>query len=98
MVQFRARPFAFPAVLLDDAVARVTRGDFEPGADSGRHAHGLGYVVLPMTDCRFLVEDRDGSRQVGIAKGAACRRKAGIEHNVVNAGIEPMSFIEIERK
>jgi mannose-6-phosphate isomerase-like protein (cupin superfamily) len=35
---------------------------------------------------------------VDIAKGQAYRREAGVEHNVVNAGKEFMSFIEIEYK
>ncbi|MFT3999517.1 MAG: cupin domain-containing protein [Rhizobium sp.] len=98
MSQFRARPPAVPTVLVDDAVVRITRWDFEPGADTGHHVHGLGYVVVPMTDCRFLLEEPDGSRRVDIARGAAYRREAGVEHNVVNAGSEPMSFIEIEYK
>jgi quercetin dioxygenase-like cupin family protein len=98
MSQFRARPPAVPTVLLDDAVCRITRWDFEPGADTGHHVHGLGYVVVPMTDCQFLLEEPGGSRRVDIAKGAAYRREAGIEHNVVNAGSEAMSFIEIEYK
>lgn len=98
MSQFRARPPAVPTVLLDDAVVRITRWDFEPGADTGRHVHGLGYVVVPMTDCQFLLEEAGGDRRVDMAKGAAYRREAGVEHNVVNAGPEPMSFIEIEYK
>ncbi len=98
MSQFRARPPAVPTVLLDDAVVRITRWDFEPGADTGHHVHGLGYVVVPMTDCQFLLEEPAGNRRVDIARGAAYRREAGIEHNVVNAGSEPMSFIEIEYK
>jgi mannose-6-phosphate isomerase-like protein (cupin superfamily) len=32
------------------------------------------------------------------ANGAAYRRDAGIEHNVINAGKEPMPLIEIEYK
>jgi quercetin dioxygenase-like cupin family protein len=98
MSQYRARPPALATLLLDDAVVRITRWDFEPGADTGVHTHGFGYVVVPMTDCKFLLEDADGSRRVDIAKGAAYRREAGVEHNVVNAGSEPMSFIEIEYK
>ncbi|MGY5779398.1 cupin domain-containing protein [Rhizobium sp. LEGMi135b] len=98
MSQFRARPPAVPTVLLDDAVCRITRWDFEPGADTGHHVHGLGYVVVPMTDCQFLLEEPGGSRRVDIARGAAYRREAGVEHNVVNAGTELMSFIEIEYK
>ena len=98
MSQFRARPPAVPTVLLDDAVVRVTRWDFEPGADTGHHVHGLGYVVVPMTDCHFLIEDASGSRRVDVARGMPYRREAGIEHNVVNGGDEFMSFIEIEYK
>ncbi|OJF98721.1 cupin domain-containing protein [Pararhizobium antarcticum] len=98
MSQYRARPPAKPTVLLDDAVVRITRWDFEPGADTGHHVHGMGYVVVPMTDCQFLLEEPDGERRVDMAAGAAYRREAGVEHNVVNAGPEFMSFIEVEYK
>lgn len=79
-------------------MVRITRWDFEPGADTGHHVHGMGYVVVPMTDLAMLIEDSAGSREIAIAKGAAYRREAGVEHNVVNAGKVPMSFIEIEYK
>lgn len=79
-------------------MVRITRWDFEPGADTGHHVHGMGYVVVPMTDLSMLIEDSAGSREIAIAKGAAYRREAGVEHNVVNAGKVPMSFIEIEYK
>lgn len=96
--QYRARPPALATLILDDAVVRITQWDFEPGADTGVHTHGFGYVVVPMTDCQFLIEDAQDSRRVDVAKGAAYRREAGVEHNVVNAGDKPMSFIEIEYK
>jgi quercetin dioxygenase-like cupin family protein len=98
MSQYSTRPPAAPTTLIDDAVVRITRWDFEPGADTGHHVHGLGYVVVPMTDCQFLLEEAEGSRRVDMAKGAAYRREAGVAHNVVNAGSLPMSFIEIEYK
>ncbi|MBP2547687.1 quercetin dioxygenase-like cupin family protein [Neorhizobium galegae] len=98
MSQYRARPPAIATTLVDDAVVRIIRWDFEPGADTGVHTHGLGYVVVPMTDCSFLIEEGGSERRVEIEKGAAYRRDAGTEHNVVNAGTEPMSFIEIEYK
>jgi len=98
MSKYSARPPAIPTTLLDDAVVRIIRWDFEPGAATGHHTHGLGYVVVPMTDCTFLIEDKAGSRQVDVAKGEAYRREAGISHNVVNGGSKPMSFIEIEYK
>ena len=78
MSQFRARPPAVPTVLLDDAVVRVTRWDFEPGADTGHHVHGLGYVVVPMTDCDFLIEEETGDRRVHTKTGAVYRREAGV--------------------
>lgn len=98
MPQFRARPPAVPTVVLDDDMVRITRWDFAPGADTGHHVHGFGYVVIPMTDCRFLIEEAGGERRVDVAAGAAYRREAGVSHNVVNAGEEPMSFMEIEYK
>jgi quercetin dioxygenase-like cupin family protein len=98
MPGFRARPPAEPTILLDDAVVRVTRWDFVPGADTGHHVHGLGYVVVPMTDCKFLIEEEGGDRWVDMAKGQVYRREAGVAHNVVNGGDDFMSFIEIEYK
>ncbi len=49
MPGYSARPPAIPTIVLDDAVTRITRWDFEPGAATGHHTHGLGYVVVPMT-------------------------------------------------
>jgi quercetin dioxygenase-like cupin family protein len=92
------RPAARPTVLVDDARVRVTRWDFEPGAQTGWHRHGLDYVVVPMSECHFLLEEPGGERRVDIAAGAAYRRDTGIEHNVINAGGQPMAFVEIEIK
>jgi quercetin dioxygenase-like cupin family protein len=98
MPGFKARPPAEGTVLLDDAAVRITRWDFVPGADTGHHVHGMGYVVVPMTDCKFLIEEEAGNREVDVAKGAVYRREAGVAHNVVNRGEDFMSFIEIEYK
>jgi quercetin dioxygenase-like cupin family protein len=98
MPGFKARIPAEPTLLVDDAVVRITRWDFPPGAETGVHTHGWGYVVVPMTDLKMLIEDESGTREIDIAKGAAYRREAGVTHNVVNRGPEPMSFIEIEYK
>lgn len=98
MPGYSARPPAIPTTVLDDAVTRITRWDFEPGAATGHHTHGLGYVVVPITDCHFLIEDEAGERRVTSRAGEAYRRDAGVEHNVINGGDGPMSFIEIEYK
>jgi quercetin dioxygenase-like cupin family protein len=65
----RCRAPAVATIQIDDANVRVTRWDFEPGAETGWHRHGMAYV-----------------------------RAAGVEHNVVNAGTAPMSFVETELK
>ncbi len=98
MPGYSARPPAIPTVVLDDAVTRITRWDFEPGAATGHHTHGLGYVVVPLTDCHFLIEDAAGERRVTSKAGEAYRRGSGAEHNVINGGDQPMSFVEIEYK
>jgi quercetin dioxygenase-like cupin family protein len=92
------RPQAKATRLIDDDMVRVTRWDFEPGAETGWHRHELDYLVVPMTDCAFLLEEPDGERRVDIAAGAPYRRPEGVEHNVVNGGDSPMSFIEVELK
>jgi hypothetical protein len=33
-----------------------------------------------------------------VPAGSAYRRMAGVEHNVINGGIEAMSFVEVELK
>jgi len=94
-----SRPQATHEVLVDDERVRVTRWDFAPGAETGWHRHGLDYVVTPVTDCAFLLEGPDGTEhRVDMRAGAAYRRAAGVEHNVVNGGAEPMSFVEVELK
>ncbi|SON55006.1 Cupin domain protein [Hartmannibacter diazotrophicus] len=98
MSRFAARPAAVPTMLLDDDKVRVIRWDFAPGADTGWHRHGLDYVVVPMTDCSFLIEEDGGERRVEMAQGQVYRRDEGVEHNVVNGGSAPMSFIEVEMK
>jgi len=85
--------------LIDDASVRVTRFDFEPGAETGWHVHGFDYVITAITDCTMLLEQPDGSaREVMVPAGDAYRREKGIEHNVINNGDAPMRFIEVELK
>ena len=90
---------ATATTLVDDDRVRVTRFDFEPGQETGWHVHGHDYVVTPVTECVMLLEEPGGgTREVTMAPGAAYRRSLGVEHNVINGGTEPMSFVEIELK
>ncbi len=93
------RPACTATTLIDDARVRVTRFDFAPGAETGWHRHGMDYVITTLTDCPMLLEEPGGgSRRVMIPAGTVYRRDEGVEHNVVNDGTVPMSFIELELK
>ena len=93
------RPACTATQMIDDARVRVTRFDFAPGAETGWHRHGFDYVITTLTDCEMLLEEPGGaSRRVTVPAGTAYRRQEGVEHNVVNAGAGPMSFVEVELK
>ncbi len=93
------RPACTATQMIDDARVRVTRFDFAPGAETGWHRHGHDYVITTLTDCEMLLEEPGGgSRSVFIPAGTAYRRAEGVEHNVVNGGAAPMSFVEVELK
>ena len=86
-------------VQVDDAHIRVTRWDFDPGAETGWHRHGMAYVVVPVTDGTLLLELPGGATTTAELKaGVSYTRAPGMEHNVVNAGAAPLSFVEIEMK
>ncbi|MEM7087943.1 MAG: cupin domain-containing protein [Pseudomonadota bacterium] len=93
------RPQALATLMIDDARVRVTRFDFEPDAQTGWHRHNMDYVITAITDCHMRLELPDGSTtEVSVPAGTAYRRDEGVEHNVINAGSAPMSFVEIELK
>lgn len=94
-----ARPEAKAAQLVDDDQVRVTRFDFEPGAETGWHVHGFDYVITAVTDCQMLLEEPGGtSRKVLVPAGDAYKRNKGVSHNVINDGDTPMQFVEVELK
>lgn len=93
------RPQAVATVLLDDERVRVTRYDFAPGAETGWHVHGLEYVITTVTDCVLELELPGGeTARSEVPAGSAYRRPVGTEHNVINGGTAPMSFVEVELK
>lgn len=94
-----AREVAQPTILVDDDRVTVTRWDFAPGAETGWHRHGMDYVITTLTPCSMLLEEPGGgTRLVEFAAGMAYRRNEGVEHNVINGGSGPMSFVEVELK
>jgi quercetin dioxygenase-like cupin family protein len=93
----RCREPATSTVQVDTGHVRVTRWDFNPGAETGWHRHGWLYVVVPVTDGTLLLELPGGKTMTaGLKAGVAYTRDAGAEHNVVNAGTAPLAFVETE--
>lgn len=85
--------------LIDDERVRVTRFEFEPGAETGWHEHGFDYVITALTDCQMMLEEPSGeNRDVFVAAGESYRRFKGVRHNVINNGAERMAFVEVELK
>ncbi|ERV74118.1 beta-alanine degradation protein BauB [Pseudomonas aeruginosa] len=92
------RPQAVPTVQVDNAEVIVTEWRFAPGAETGRHHHGHDYVVVPLTDGTLLLETPEGDRHAPLVAGQAYFRKAGVEHNVINASAHEVVFVETEIK
>lgn len=93
------RPQATATQLVDDDKVRVTRFEFEAGAETGWHKHAFDYVIVAVTDCHMLLEEPGGKEhQTTVNQGQAYRRNAGVEHNVINAGDTSMCFVEVELK
>ena len=83
----------------EDARVRVTRWDFEPQESTGRHVHEYDYVVVPITDGQTDVITFDGTVTTSqLWAGQSYARPAGGEHEVVNTGTAPLTFVEIELK
>lgn len=86
-------------LLMENDRVRVSRFDFQPGEETGWHVHEYEYVITTLTDCHLRLELPGGeTRDSMIAAGSAYTRPEGTDHNVINAGDAPMSFIEVELK
>lgn len=81
---------------LETTDVRVTRWDFEPGAETGHHRHEFDYVVVPLISGTMTAETADGDVNGEIVAGVSYNRPAGVEHNVINSGETAFSFVEIE--
>jgi beta-alanine degradation protein BauB len=86
---------AKPVSRVDNAQVRVTEWRFEPGAATGHHRREFDYVV-PLVDGLLRLIAAGGESSAELRKGVAYFRKAGVEHDVINAGDKPLAFVEIE--
>ncbi|KDM65539.1 hypothetical protein [Acidiphilium sp. JA12-A1] len=88
---------AAPTMRIENGRVRATEWAFAPGAETGWHRHGHDYVVVPLTDGDLLIEHPGGTTTTAhLTQGIPYANMIGVEHNVVNAGSEHLSFLEIE--
>ncbi|HEY4134226.1 MAG TPA: cupin domain-containing protein [Alphaproteobacteria bacterium] len=93
------RAKAIPTLQIDDARVRVVEWRFPPGAETGRHVHGMDYVVVPMTTGALDIECPDGKvTRSELTAGVSYARPVGVDHNVVNANDFEFVFVEVELK
>ena len=92
-----SRPQETTLVRIETDRVKATEHAFAPGAETGWHVHEYDYVVVPLTDGRLLLEEPGGgTRYAELKAGIPYTRKAGVEHNVVNAGDAELRFLEVE--
>jgi beta-alanine degradation protein BauB len=87
---------ANPVPRMNNPQVRITEWQFEPGAATGFHRHEFDYVVVPLVDGLLRLVAADGESTAELRKGVAYFRKAGVEHDVINAGDKPLAFVEVE--
>jgi quercetin dioxygenase-like cupin family protein len=90
------RPPAIPTTQIDNERVIVTEWRFAPGAETGWHTHGHDYVVVPTIGGMLHLETPEGLKEFPLVAGKSYARGAGVNHNVINASIHEVAFIEIE--
>ena len=77
----------------------MTEWAFEPGAATGWHRHGFAYVITPVIGGVVEIEDGVGKRtRFEMVAGVSYFRRAGTEHDVINASVGELRFVEVELK
>ncbi len=91
-----SRPAAVATMQIDNDLTIVTEWRFAPGAQTGWHRHEYDYTVVPMKTGKLSIESVDGVSESALAIGESYFRRAGVEHNVINANDYEFVFVEIE--
>jgi beta-alanine degradation protein BauB len=87
---------AQPMLRLETETVRVTEWRFAPGASTGHHRHDFDYVIVPLTHGILRTMTKEGETATALEPGGSYMRRAGVEHDVFNAGAEPLAFVEVE--
>ncbi len=97
-IAMTARPAAVPRQLEESDRVLVTEWRFPPGGETGWHRHGMDYVVVYRTAARLQIESATGTVSMQLSAGDSYFRRAGVEHNVINASEDELIFVEVEIK
>ena len=90
-------PGAVGKVVIKNERVRVTRWGFAKPEDcTGWHRHGHDYVVVPLFDGDFRINDGTNINVSSLTTGGSYFRKAGVVHDVYNVNDFACSFIEVE--
>ena len=82
------------ATRVENAEAPATAWRFAAGAETGGRRHQYDHVVVPSTDeCRASSPPK--ANPSPSRTRAAYFRRAGVEHNAINAGDPSLAFVEI---
>jgi quercetin dioxygenase-like cupin family protein len=93
----KQRAAAIATLRIDEAQVRATEFRFAPGAETGWHRHEYDYVVVPLLDGKLLLEEPGGTSRIAELRAhIPYARRAGVEHNVVNANDFEFLFLEVE--
>ena len=99
MIKKVERKSAKAEVQIDNKNIKATQYSFKPGEETTFHKHEYDYVVVPITDGKLLLIGKDGKKTfASLKKGVSYFRKAGVKHNVINAGDSNLTFVELEIK
>ena len=91
------REQATARVKIENERVRVTEWRFAPDEETGHHRHETDYIVVPLASGALRMENSDGTADMAeLTAGEPYFRRAGVEHNVINASGKEFSFIEIE--
>ena len=91
------RPRVTATIVIDEPHVRVLEYRFAPGAETGWHRHAHDYVVVPMQNGQLLLEEPGGGERIAeLRQHQPYARRAGVEHNVINANDCEFAFLEVE--
>ncbi len=85
-------------VQADNGRARITQWRLPPNSETGRHRHELDYAIVPVTGGVLTIDEGGETREVLLRAGESYFRRAGVVHNVMNAGAGEIVFVEVEMK